>query len=291
MLIQSVLALSGRRLRRGSTFSVLGFALFSGVVFGDGVTGCLPIGGLGSECVVNSDCLDATLVCASQICHTVCENSADCTDRDYPLCLTGDSGQYCDERRQCQKNEQCPDGQACGSDGLCATRCTQREHCLADQSCQDGACVQNHGESEGMGGAPVGESCIVNSGCASWSCLEGFCRGCTADIDCPPGRVCDPDGAEGGRCTPSDCVDCTSALGRLLLPPDASSVSICPESKPVYEALIGCACDGPGTPEDPSCTAECKSTLCTNPPQLPSEDCAGCLLTTCAAQTKTCAEY
>lgn len=304
MVFQSSPRLFGRR--RPLASSVLGLGLLSAVVLGNGASGCLAVGGVGSECVVNSDCsgcapgtdcTEAALICASQQCHTVCNTSADCEDKDYPMCVRGQDEQpYCDERRSCSvmtgeatndgEVEYCPAGQVCGDDHYCAPTCEAQADCAADRRCRNGVCVPEGSAPVAPGSAAAGDTCFTNSDCSTWLCLEGFCRGCAADIDCPSGRACNPAGAAGGRCEPSSCVDCSSAFALVLA---GEPGEICPGSLEAFTGLDACACTPPGGQEVDVCGDLCGETLCNGAP--PSSDCFDCLLQRCTSEMKVCAAY
>lgn len=295
MILRSALRLFGSA-RRGLAFSALALAALPVIALTNGLSGCLAVGSVGAECTVNSDCSElGGLICASQQCHTPCTTSADCVDKDYPICVHNDRDEwYCDERRGCSTEEDvtatepdCPSGQLCAKDNYCTPTCVNGTQCALDQICQEGLCVPREKASATAGSAAVGETCFINSDCKSWLCLDGFCRGCKLDIDCQAGRACETNQDPGGRCEPVTCDDCSSALGKVLLQQPQQLLAPCPGSEVILGALQDCI---------GKAASSCKDNLCAYPPKAPSKDCMTDLQTlmkdgNCAAQLSDCMSY
>jgi len=173
-----------------------------------------PAGGLGgvcSECVMDSDCEMGT-----------CDFSIDV---GYAICTDGSAGVDCDSDRGCA------DGLLCvpvfGDAGFSPTRCSEcspEVPCPMGQGCTlnlDNGIFDAYLGCVDEGTVPLGEGCPVVDGvgdgtiCVSGECgvisilmgaVEiGVCSECDADEDCPMGQSCGDPGFAMGMLSPGVC--------------------------------------------------------------------------------------
>lgn len=175
---------------------------------------CLAIDGVGgvcSECEIDSDCAMGTCVFDIGI--------------GYSACTDGGVGV------DCMSDDGCADGLVCvdvfDAGGFSPLRCSE---CGPDAPCPDGqGCVliTDNGLLEAYlgcvdaGTVPLGETCPVVGGvgdgatCMSGECgvisvfggaVEiGVCSECDADADCPVGQTCSPPDFSMGMLLPGTC--------------------------------------------------------------------------------------
>jgi hypothetical protein len=131
-------------------------------------------------------------------------------------------GATCDETKvcvaNCNANVKCPFGQRCRGSG-CVDPC-DGVVCGPGASCQNGRCLPSCDCFPGSTGCVAGEACdrstsvarCVEQGCEGVVCADGThcaagkCVDDCAGVVCPPKRVCEHVGSDGGT-TRGQCVD------------------------------------------------------------------------------------
>ncbi|MBU1218618.1 hypothetical protein KKF34_01080 [Myxococcota bacterium] len=123
----------------------------------------------GTECTINTDCVDSTDICINGVCHDSCTVNSDCSnsnDRcDDGVCVPNDVA-----RPMCYTNNDCNGGEEC-VDGVCRVPCTDADDCVAcpgNPICGAGGfCVDNN---------DVNPECSLNSECSSTEvCMDAMC--------------------------------------------------------------------------------------------------------------------
>jgi hypothetical protein len=213
-------------------------------------------GGLGSQCILDSDCKD-DLSCVFEFCHTPCNTSADCTGQG-EQCFKGTSHGGCAVPPGCGPTIECPATAPKCAMSECHDTCGQPTDCLPNQTCIEGICFDPGVDAGPItsytpdGGLPLGSSCSYNSECAApWFCHDGTCGAeCLTSDDCSGGQTCDGGACTGTSSSGSSSGDGGSTCGHCsqFLPQDGGAPldapqNICADSLQSLVPLVTCACE------------------------------------------------
>ena len=154
-------------------------------------SGACILGGSGTDCTTDVDCLEIDGVCRAGSCQTSCTlDTRVCGTEE--TCNLG-TGQCVAVGAECREDSDCPPGKpsAICQTGRCTLGCIDPSiSCPADFSCDEasGYCISNNK-------LPLGTACKFDVECESQLCFAtergSYCsRACGKSADCPVGSTC-----------------------------------------------------------------------------------------------------